>query len=158
MGCEDNCCKSVFFHHTLLEYILLYKGYSALDADLKKQVSEKSVNYIKLHKDSMESSTTLKSWCPMNVNGKCIAYDCRPMICRFHGIPSQVSKPGAEPVISPGCGEFDIQCSGMDYVVFDRLPVYGELAQLEKKLREHTGFNSRIKMTIAEMIADYEAD
>ncbi len=26
-GCEDNCCFTRFFHHTLLEYLYIMEGY-----------------------------------------------------------------------------------------------------------------------------------
>ena len=29
-GCENNCCLTRFYHHSLLEYLYLYEGYVAL--------------------------------------------------------------------------------------------------------------------------------
>ena len=39
-GCKDNCCRTRFYHHTLLEYLHLMKGYDSLDPDTVWNVVE----------------------------------------------------------------------------------------------------------------------
>ena len=74
------------------------------------------------------------------------------MICRLHGIPHELQKPGQNPVYGPGCETFDHRCSRKDYFKFDRTPFYRRLAMLEEDVRQTLGFDGKIKMTVAEII------
>jgi hypothetical protein len=76
------------------------------------------------------------------------------MICRLHGIPHELNHPVKGRAMGPGCQEFVIQCGEKSYLPFDRTPLYRELADLEKSFRQATGLNVKMKMTIAEMLAD----
>ena len=40
----------------------------------------------------------------------------------------------------------------MDYIPFDRTPLYMDMALLERRLRETTGIRDRLRHTIAEMM------
>jgi hypothetical protein len=77
------------------------------------------------------------------------------MICRLHGIPHEIWRPGSAPVRSPGCGDFDRQCEHKAYVPFDRTPLYAEMVRCEQALRKALGFREKIKLTVAQMIAEF---
>ena len=104
--------------------------------------------------DHVRPSLTCSEWLnSMGCSGGCcVLYTHRPMICRLHGIPHELSRPGAAAQRSPGCGEFDRRCGGMAYRRFDRTPFYAELARLEAEFRQALGVRRRFKHTIAEML------
>jgi hypothetical protein len=74
------------------------------------------------------------------------------MICRLHGIPHELRRPGQPEQRSPGCGEFNRRCGRMAYHPFDRTPLYAELARLESEFQQALGVRRRFKHTIAEML------
>jgi hypothetical protein len=78
------------------------------------------------------------------------------MICRLHGIPHELRKPGQNAIRGPGCGMFAAQCSDQRYRKFDRTPFYFRMAKLESELKQAVGLSGKIKMTIAEIIASRE--
>ena len=93
--------------------------------------------------------------CPLNEKGLCGLYQYRPMICRLHGIPTEIKRPGGVPARGPGCGDFDRQCGHKQYILFDRTPFYMEMAGNEKEIRGRLGFTEKIKMTVARMIVSF---
>jgi len=90
--------------------------------------------------------------CPLNFDAVCILYPYRPMICRLHGIPHELHKPGQNPVYGPGCETFDCRCGDKGYFKFDRTPFYRDMAALEQEARKTLGLAEKIRMTVAEMI------
>jgi Fe-S-cluster containining protein len=155
-GCDDNCCMTLFHHHTYLEFFYLKKGFKALSFELKKHVYDRAMNVCEETKAIDSKTESNRTMCPVNIEGKCAIYHYRPMICRLHGIPSEwrfPSKTGANrTVISAGCEEFGRQCKKKDYYKFDRTPYYNQMARLENDLKEHFGFNQKIKKTVAQII------
>jgi Fe-S-cluster containining protein len=152
-GCTDSCCLTLFYHHTLIEYLYLKQGLSTLDNEVLKEVRIKSEAQIGALK-RQEPKKPFRKMCPLNIDGLCILYDYRPMICRLHGVYHELRKPGGPPLKGPGCDLFMDLSESKDYNPLDRTPFYIQLASLEKQLREETGMNQRIKMTIAEIILD----
>jgi hypothetical protein len=55
-------------------------------------------------------------------------------------------------ILGPGCHEFDAQCGKKEYTAFNRTPFYQQMALLERRLRETTGFTDRLKKTVAQML------
>ena len=151
-GCEDNCCYTRFYHHTLLEYFFIMKGYSALEYEMQNQVTERALEVCAKTLEYDKTGKPVRLLCPLNYDGLCILYEYRPMICRLHGIPHQLQKPGQGIVYSPGCEAFTKQCEGKEYIKFDRTPFYVEMAKLESQLREAVGFAQKFKMTVAQML------
>jgi Fe-S-cluster containining protein len=149
-GCEDNCCKSLFFHHTYIEKAYLIHGFKGLDQDKKEKILIRAKNYVKKNFPQGSEIKTLKIICPLNENGLCILYHFRPMICRLHGLPHELKKPGFDPVKGPGCdaGLFDRK----PYIKFDRTPFYQQMAQIEMKFRQDLNKTDKIKQTIAQML------
>lgn len=152
-GCEDNCCRTRFYHHTYLEYLYIHKGLKKLDHHRQGQIQSKAAEVCRETAEADEKSASVRLMCPLNHDGLCSLYDYRPMICRLHGISHELKKPGQRPTKGPGCGLFDHLSSGKSYYKFDRTPFYLKMAQLESELKQAAGFKPRIKMTIAEMIA-----
>lgn len=159
-GCDDNCCKTRFYHHTYLEVFYLKKGLDELNPQIKGQVISGAADICsEERKNTGEENVHARIMCPANIDGRCMVYKYRPMICRLHGIPSEWTFPSPtgknRTVISSGCEEFERQTKKRDYLKFDRTPLYMEMSLLEKRFKRHFGFNQKIKMTVAQIIANH---
>ncbi len=153
-GCADNCCRTHFYHHTNLEFFYLAQGFDSLGPEVRKAVLQRAESVVgmpdKAHRPAVDSM------CPLNHDEKCILYSQRPMICRLHGTPHELRRPGAEPAYGPGCNDFDRQRRQDNYLPFDRTPFYSRLAGLEKDARVKLNLPGKIKLTVAEMIIRFE--
>jgi hypothetical protein len=148
-GCQDNCCTTYFFHHTVIESLYLVQGFWGLGKGMKEEIMERAV--------SMSGLLKRDSYmCPINEEGRCLLYPYRTMICRLHGLPYGVQKPGGQREEGPGCAKFEEErkSKGLPQRRIDRTPFYTDLANLERDLRKETGFFQKFKKTIAEMIRD----
>lgn len=151
-GCEESCCRTRFYHHTLIEYVYLFTGFDALPETERATIHTRAVqtnSYWSIH-----SEPAAESMCPLNEDGRCRLYAFRPMICRLHGIPHELYHPARGKTMGPGCREFVRNCGAQAYVPFDRTPLYRDLAALEKSLRQQMGITAKIKMTVAEILLD----
>ena len=145
-GCEDNCCKSFFYHHTFIEKdYLIYKA-NEFDKDIKFSLKKSA----KLYLDTIEN----KPLCPLNKENKCTLYNHRPMICRLHGIPHHLNIPGRDTTKHPGCDAGASFFNSTNYFLFDRIPFYKEMAEIEKEYRQKFAKSEKIKQTIAHMLLD----
>ena len=155
-GCEDNCCMTRFHHHTFLEVFYLKKAFASLEPETRSEIAKRAEEVVRLHAEAEKNGETARVMCPLNVGGKCLVYEGRPMICRLHGIPSELNPPGrpasAGPIITPGCDLFSRRCERMNYRKFDRTPFYMKLAALEREFKEWYGLEGKIKMTIAQIL------
>jgi len=154
-GCEDNCCRTRFYHHTYLEYLFLRQGFDSLDASQQRELHKEADNVCRQTELADNQGRAVRLMCPLNKDGMCTIYAFRPMICRLHGIPHELQKPGQPVIQGPGCGAFDQQCSAKPYFKFDRTRFYFEMARLENEFKQAAGLNGRVRMTIAEMILDF---
>jgi len=151
-GCEDNCCFTRFFHHTLLEYLYIMEGYGTLDHEKQVEVKRRALEVCRKNDEAEEKGMPVRVMCPLNFDGLCLIYDYRPMICRLHGIPHELQRPGQSIMYSPGCDTFTKQCQEKELFKFDRTPFYVEMAELEKELRQSVGVRQKIKLTVAQML------
>ena len=149
-GCEDNCCRSLFYHHTYLEYILLHSGMMDLPKARQQEILERATEYVR--SVSINRPIEKQVMCPVNEKGRCILYTVRPMICRLHGIPHEFKPPGHPQRLGPGCKAFYDQCGPLEKHRLDRTPHYMELARLEAAFKRRLGLNQKIKLTVAEML------
>ena len=151
-GCEDNCCQSLFFHYTYIEKAYFMYGFNKLDPYIKKEILILANDYFKKTFKQSENITSLKIYCPVNKNTKCLLYTFRPMICRLHGLPHELTSPGVGLVKSPGCnaGIFNDK----PYIKFDRTPFYQAMAQIELEFRSKINKTGRSKQTIAQILLD----
>ena len=149
-GCEDNCCTSLFFHHTFIEKAFLLKGFEQLAPDTKEKIRSRARTYYNKTFLDSDIPTSLKLMCPLNQDGQCLVYAHRPMICRLHGLPHEIHKPGLPIFKGPGChaGLFDQQ----PYIPFDRTPFYMNMTEAEIQFRRETGKTGKLKETVAQML------
>ena len=138
-GCADNCCRSHFHHHTLLERLDLEDGLRQMTNLDHRAVIRRA------------AAGGVDAECPLWQDERCRLYAHRPMICRLHGLPHRLDRPDRVAQVGPGCEEFHRRC-GPARERLDRTPLYRALAALEGELRRKTGFRERIHMTVAEMI------
>ena len=155
-GCTDNCCLTRFYHHTHLEYLILRQGFLSLPRDARVAIQARAVS-VRLETAAAEKKqAVIRIMCPLNEGGWCRLYDCRPMICRLHGIAHELHLPGRPVSRGPGCEAFTRQAAGGDYFRFDRTPFYREMALLENELKQAAGITTKLKMTVADMIVTFE--
>jgi len=154
-GCEDNCCRTRFYHHTYLEYLFIRRGFDELDAPGQRAIRAKAAAVCRQTELADKQGLAVRLMCPLNHDGLCILYRYRPMICRMHGIPHELHKPGQPVMHGPGCGAFDEQCSAKPYFKFDRTQFYFEMAGIENEFKQAAGLTGKIKLTIAEMILEF---
>ncbi|CAB1056408.1 hypothetical protein D1BOALGB6SA_1144 [Olavius sp. associated proteobacterium Delta 1] len=153
-GCEENCCRTRFYHHTYLEYLFLRKGFDSLAASERSALRAQAANVCRQTELADNEGRAVRLMCPLNKDGMCTLYAFRPIICRLHGIPHELQKPGQPVMHGPGCSAFDERCSDKPYFKFDRTQFYFELARLENDFKQAAGLSGRIKLTIAEMVLE----
>ena len=156
-GCRDNCCRTRFYHHTMIEYIYMVEGLNTLSRKRQNEVKSRALTVFDETTRADSSGAVVRLMCPLNFDELCILYPYRPMICRLHGIPHELHKPGQNPVFGPGCETFDRRCGHKGYLKFDRTPFYRQMAMLEQEVKQALSFDGKIKMTVAEMILDFHS-
>jgi Fe-S-cluster containining protein len=129
-------------------------GYNVLDSEMKIKVKNIALEVCRKTEEADKRGTGIRIMCPLNFDGLCVLYDHRPMICRLHGIPHELQKPGHQVYYGPGCESFTEQAGSKKYYKFDRTPFYINMAQLENELRHETGINRKLKMTVAQMLIE----
>ncbi|RLB80774.1 MAG: hypothetical protein DRH17_11065 [Deltaproteobacteria bacterium] len=157
-GCSDNCCGTLFFHHTLIEFLYLREGFATLDRAMGKEIIHLSKAYIR-EIESLPDLTRKRVMCPLNHGGLCVLYSYRPMICRLHGVPYELDVSVKRPDHGQGCHKFVSENSEPKdgYLKIDRAPFYKEMASLEINLRRQAGFNKRYRYTVADVFRDLSA-
>jgi len=151
-GCEDNCCLTRFHHHTYLEYLFIRSGFDDLEPPQRNVIRAQAEEVCRQTELADNQGLSVRLMCPLSDDGMCTLYHYRPMICRLHGIPHELQKPGQSIIHGPGCGAFEERCSDKSYFKFDRTQFYFEMARLENEFKQAAGLTGRIKLTIAEMI------
>lgn len=151
-GCEENCCRSLFYHHTYLEFILLRKGFEGLSRSGQIQILERATAYVHTVLSENQGADAEGVMCPLNEEGRCVLYSVRPMICRLHGIPHELKPPGHQKIQGPGCRAFYRQSGNRQAHRLDRTPYYTQLARLETEFKHLLALNRKIKLTVAEML------
>lgn len=145
-GCDDNCCRSLFFHHTIVECLYLIDGFRRLPPTERQDI---------LAQAEAMSGLNLRGTCPLIVSDRCRLYPFRPMICRLHGIPNELRPPGRPPSHHPGCAAFERIHPGPFDRRLDRTPHYTTLARLEQDIRNYLRFHSRIHLTVAQILTTF---
>lgn len=153
-GCSDNCCLTRFYHHTRLEFYLLREGFLSLDRETRRAVRARAREVERKSAEKERKGEAIRLLCPLNSEGLCILYSRRPMICRMHGIPHELRRPGSSPVRGPGCDAFDECCGDKPYREFDRTPFYVEMARLEKEFRLLVDDREKFRKTVAGMLLE----
>lgn len=154
-GCDDSCCLTRFYHYTLIEYLYIKEGFNGLENRKRMEAKQRALDVCRKIDEADKNGKTIKQMCPVNVEGLCILYPYRPMICRLHGIPHELRGPGQNILNYPGCNTFDMKCDGKKLFQFDRTPFYTQMAALEKEMKQAIGLSQKIKMTVAQMIVTF---
>jgi len=152
-GCTDNCCETQFYHHTHMEKNYLLHGMTTLSPLHTKEIKTRAREVNRLRHLEKTTGETTRVMCPLNMNGLCRLYEFRPMICRLHGIPHELQRPGSYPAKGPGCKAGAYLFSTRKYHAFDRTPFYSDMASLEMDYRTAINTQEKLRQTIAEMIA-----
>jgi len=151
-GCQESCCKTRFYHHTYLEFYLLCDGLKTLPNDRYNSIIQLAAKVYRKADGVDDRKVPYSIMCPLNLKGRCCLYAFRPMICRMHGIAHELKRPDGVRIFGTGCHLFEKTCKNTSPKHFNRTLFYRLVAELEKKLRKTTGLQTKIKMTIAEMI------
>lgn len=151
-GCEDNCCRTRFYHHTLMERLYLQSGLTALPLQQQRRIRDRARAAVGQMEALERDGRPVRVMCPLNEQGRCTLYDHRPMICRLHGIPNTLRRPDGRILNGPGCDDYYLQCGPTSGDRLDRTPLYTAMADIERRLRDRLGFNSKVKLTVAQMI------
>ena len=151
-GCRDNCCRSRFYHHTVIEHAYLLEGLKTLTIQKQSEVKARAMSAVDQICACDVKKEAIRLMCPLNFDRLCVLYAYRPMICRLHGIPHELKKPGQNTLFGPGCQTFDQRCGHKSYMNFDRTPFYREFAKLEQEVKQALGIRQKIRRTVAEMI------
>ncbi len=154
-GCEDNCCRTRFYHHTYLEWLYLYHGWEKLAAEQRSAIHSRAEEVCRQMAAAGPAQDTPRQMCPLNSDGLCELYEFRPMICRLHGIPHTLHRPDGRKVIGSGCDDFHQQCASPGDAALDRTPHYRALAALEQQIRRALGLTDKLKLTVADMIVRF---
>ena len=152
-GCEDNCCRSLFYHHTYLEYFYLKQGLQTLDPGRRLALERLALDISARTDEALAAGGPPRLMCPLNEAGRCGLYEYRPMICRLHGIAHRMRLPDGRILRGPGCADFEARCASRGGEVMERTPFYQDMADLEQALRRELGLNRKIRMTVARMIS-----
>ena len=150
--CRDNCCRTRFYHHTVIEYTYFIEGLKTLTPLKQDEVKSRGMSVVDKTAGVDDNAEPVRLMCPLNFDELCILYPYRPMICRLHGIPHELRKSGQKTIYGPGCETFDRRCGPGAYFEFDRTPFYLELAKLEQEVKQALGITAKFKMSVAEMI------
>jgi Fe-S-cluster containining protein len=153
--CRDNCCRTRFYHHTIIEYSYIIEGLKTLTATKQNEIKSRAMAVANKTASVDDNTEPMRLMCPLNLDERCILYPYRPMICRLHGLPHELRKPGQKTIYGPGCETFDHRCGRIGYFEFDRTPFYLELAKLEQEVKQALGITGKFKMTVAEMIVSH---
>ncbi len=151
-GCGENCCETRFYHHTWIEYLGMDDGFAKLPEDIRESCRKRAGEVIRRMRAADTEGRTRRIMCPVNIDGRCAVYDARPMICRMHGIPHELRRPGRAPDFGPGCGSFMARFGGKGYIAFDRTPFYRKMAFLESDFRRAAGLAGKFRRVMAEML------
>lgn len=152
-GCEDNCCRSLFYHHTFLEFFYLKKGLRTLGPDHRAALEHRAARICESTEKALAGGEQPRFMCPLNENARCLLYEFRPMICRLHGVAHSMRLPDGRLRKGPGCAAFEAGYAGPGISVLDRTPVYQAMAALEQSLRHELGLAHKLKMTVARIIS-----
>jgi len=155
-GCDENCCLTRFYHHTLIETLGLFAGYRTLPAKQRRSVYQRALDYDRAMQMGRPRHEARRQICPLNIDTRCLLYRERPMICRLHGIPHAMRHPMKGVISGTGCQVFEASYRENNGHPLDRTPIYIAMAQIEKELRLNSGIDTPVRLTVAQMILCFD--
>ncbi len=153
-GCEQNCCDTVFYHYTLIEFFGLLDGFDALPEDIQARSLQRAREYVKELNRFRGKEQNVKILCPLNYDGLCSVYEHRPLICRIHGLPGSFRHPAKGIKTFSGCKRFEETNKMEKTKVIERTAFYTRIATLESQVRREMDYLMKFQKTIAEMLLD----
>lgn len=159
-GCPDNCCVSYFQHHTYIEWAYLWHGLRQMSRDSRDYYLGKARDYSRQCEAQLRRGRRPEVMCPLNEDGLCVLYPFRLMICRFHGVPNQVTMPDGTSRQFPGCIVCQHRTESLDRVpVLDRTASYIKLAELERTFTAAAAHPlPKVDLTLADMLVQGPPD
>jgi Fe-S-cluster containining protein len=151
-GCQESCCETRFYHHTYLEFYLLEEGLQSLPQSQYDHIRNLAIEVCRKAETCDRQKRPYRIMCPLSSAGRCSLYPYRPMICRLHGIAHELKRLDGTDLLGAGCHLFEKACQNMSPKRLDRTPYYRRMAAVEKRLRLAIGLQTKIKLTVAEMI------
>jgi len=151
-GCEDNCCNTVFYHYTLIEYFGVLEGFDKLTDAQKTEALRRAKDYVAELNKFRAKEAEMKRMCPLNFDGLCSIYEYRPLICRIHGVPGLLRHPIKGTKYFSGCRRFESLFKDQQVQRLDRTEFFTKIATLETRLRTEMDYMLKFQKTIAEMI------
>ncbi|MBF0230564.1 MAG: hypothetical protein HQK63_13425 [Desulfamplus sp.] len=71
-GCDENCCESEFYHHTLIENKYLLKGFKQLPTPQIILATKRAKKVCTKRDIAAKKQESIRIMCPLNQDGKCI--------------------------------------------------------------------------------------
>jgi hypothetical protein len=152
-GCDGvRCCTVDLTLHTSVEMHCLRLGYNALEPSVRAEVHKRCAAIIEAKDDDPWGEAYRNAVCGLNVDGKCVLYGHRPMICRLAGIPHLIVRPDGSRIESGGCSFYETHISPLHPSErIDRTEFYRAMAQLEMATVQETGVRT-VPCTVAETL------
>ena len=152
-GCPDNCCRTLFHHHTLVEVLYVYTGLCSPQAvEQRAECFRRAQAFQCAQAKAAAGQVPSRAWCPLSQQARCRLYAFRPMICRLHGVPNRFRHPVRGWVSGPGCHRLPPSLPAAPDQWLDRTPFSERLADIERRLRTRLAFHARVRMTLADML------
>ncbi len=154
-GCDGaKCCTVDLILHTFVEKLYLRRGFNALETSLQLEVLGRCKAVLKAKQEDPYGYAYRTAVCVLNVDGKCILYDYRPMICRLAGVPHFIRRPDGKKVRGPACERYlrniAPHAPGLE---LDRSGFYRQLAEIEIQMVHSLGRRT-VSRTIAETLGE----
>jgi hypothetical protein len=127
-------------------------GLNSLAPELRERVIDSARAILAVKYRSPYGDAYRNAVCAGNIDGLCVLYKFRPMICRLAGIPHVIHRPDGREVRSEGCARYnsDFRSLSTDLEI-DRTGFYREMAQIEIEIIKTVG--RRIEgRTVAEVL------
>lgn len=155
VGCDGvRCCTVDLMLHTFMEMHYVRRGFDTLDSELQREVLIRS-RAMKAAKDADPYGEAYRNAvCALNVEGRCVLYEYRPMICRLAGIPHIIVRPDGKRLESGGCSQYTEQISqAHSDVRIDRTHYYRAMAEMEMDMVTSSRRRT-VPRTLAETLAE----
>ena len=65
-GCEDNCCRTRFYHHTFIEYLFIRKGFEGLLVPEQSATVARAEEVCRQVELADEQGQSARLMCPLN--------------------------------------------------------------------------------------------
>jgi len=158
-GCDGvACCTVDLTLHTFVEMLYLRRGFNTLDVSRQLEILGRCRAMVKAREDDPFGEAYRSAVCALNMDGQCVLYEFRPMICRLAGIPHVIARPDGSTVESGGCAQYEQEIREAESSLkLDRSSFYRKMAELEIAIVHETGRRTSPR-TVAEILGLEDLD